>query len=84
MTTRLLIVYLIGMISTAWCLSASTMSRERHPFFRISCAIWPLTMTVFGLLVLLALLAHWYGKLAVALMGQRADSQESRAAVDVH
>lgn len=41
-------------------------------------------MTVFGLLVLLALLAHWYGKLAVALMGQRADSQESRAAVDVH
>jgi len=45
--------------------------------------MWPFTVTVFGLLVLLALLAHWCDRLLVAPTSQRADSQGSHAAVDV-
>ena len=32
MRSLLLIVYLAGAIGMAWCLNASTASRERHPF----------------------------------------------------
>jgi hypothetical protein len=71
----LLILYLTGAICTAWCLSISTMSRQPRSFFNISSVIWPLTVAVFGLLISLALLAHWYDRLAVALVDQRADLQ---------
>ncbi|HVB83060.1 MAG TPA: hypothetical protein VNE82_24315 [Candidatus Binataceae bacterium] len=84
MAPMLPIVYLIGVIGAAWFLSIPTMSREQRPLFRISSIIWPLTMTVFGLLVLLALLTHWYGKLAAILAGHRVDSLESPGAADVH
>jgi hypothetical protein len=56
------------------------MSREQRPF--VSAVVWPFTVTVFGLLVLLALLAHWYDRLAVALEGQTTDFRENPAAVD--
>jgi hypothetical protein len=62
----LLIVYLAGAIGTAWRLNAPTANRERRPFFSIRCFVWPLTATVFGVLVLIALLAHWYDRLAPA------------------
>jgi hypothetical protein len=42
--------------------------------------IWPFTVTVFGVLVLLALLAHWYDRLAVALTPRRAGFQQTPAA----
>ena len=41
----LLIVYLAGVIGTAWRLNASTANRERCSFFSIPCLIWPLTAT---------------------------------------
>jgi hypothetical protein len=44
--------------------------------------MWPLTVTVFGLLVVLALLAHWCDRPSVAPTSQRTDSQESHAAVE--
>ena len=50
------------------------MSREQRPL--VGVVVWPFTMTVFGSLVLLALLAHWYDRLAAALEGQTADFQE--------
>ena len=52
MSSALLIVYLAGAIGTAWRLNASTANRERRPFFSIRCLVWPLTATVFGVLVL--------------------------------
>ena len=76
MSSVLLIVYLAGAIGTAWRLNASTANRERRPFFSIRCLIWPLTATVFGVLVLIALLAHWYDRLATAFTDQRADIQD--------
>ena len=76
MSLVLLIVYLAGAIGTAWRLNASTANSERRPFFSIPCLIWPLTATVFGVLVLLALLAHWYDRLATAFTDQRADIQD--------
>lgn len=80
MKAVLLIIYLIGAICTAWCLSVPTVSAERHSFLRVSFVIWPFTVTVFGVLVLLASLAHWYDRLALALTGHRADFQQSPAA----
>jgi hypothetical protein len=56
------------------------MSREQRPF--VNAIVWPFTVTVFGLFVLLALLAHWYDRLAVTLEGQTADFQANPAAVD--
>jgi hypothetical protein len=56
------------------------MSREQRPF--VNAIVWPFTVTVFGLLVLLALLAHWFDRLAVALEGQTPDFQENPAAVN--
>ena len=56
----LLVIYLIGAICTAWCLSVPTVSREHRSFLRICFVIWPFIVTVFGVFVLLALLAHWY------------------------
>jgi hypothetical protein len=56
------------------------MSREQRPF--VSVVVWPFTVTVFGLFVLLALLAHWYDRLAVPLEGQTADFRENPTAVD--
>jgi hypothetical protein len=75
-TPLLLIVYLVGAVCTAWRLSISTVSREQRPFFNISSVIWPLTVAVFGLLILLALLADWFDRLAVVLAEQRADLQD--------
>jgi hypothetical protein len=72
-TPLLLIVYLVGAVCTAWRLSISTVSRKQRPFFNISSVIWPLTVAVFGLLILLALLADWFDRLAVVLAEQRAD-----------
>ena len=76
MSSALLIVYVAGAIGTAWFLNASTANRERRPFFSIPCLIWPLTATVFGVLVLIALLAHWYDRLATAFTDRRADIQD--------
>jgi hypothetical protein len=73
-TAVLLIIYLVGAICTAQRLSLPTMSREQRPL--VGAVVWPFTMTVFGLLVLLALLAHWYDRLTAALEGQTADFQE--------
>ena len=76
MSLVLLIVYLAGAIGTAWRLNASTANSERRPFFSIPCLIWPLTATVFGVLVLLALLAHWYDILHTGFTDRRADIQD--------
>ena len=76
MGSALLIVYLAGAIGTAWRLNASTANRERRSFFSIPCLIWPLAATVFGVLVLIALLAHWYDRLATAFTDRRADIQD--------
>jgi hypothetical protein len=59
-SSALLIVYLVGAIGTAWCLNAPTVYRDRRPFFTIPCLIWPITLMVFGVLVLIALEAYWY------------------------
>jgi hypothetical protein len=75
-SSALLAVYLAAAIGTAWCLNTSTANRERRPFFGILCLIWPLTVTVFGLIVLIALLAHWYDRLATAPTDRRADIQD--------
>ena len=80
MTIVLFIIYLVGAICTARRLSVPTMSREQRPF--VSAIVWPFTVTVFGLFVLLALLAHWYDRLAVAREGQTADFRENPAADD--
>jgi len=74
-TAVLFIVYLAGAIWTARRLSVSTMSHEQRPF--ISAVVWPFTVTVLGLFVLLALLAHWYDRLGVVLEGQAEDSKET-------
>jgi hypothetical protein len=79
MVSALLIVYMAGGIVAAWFLNTSTAGRERCPFFSIPLLIWPLTATVFGLLVLLCLLAHWYDKLANAFKRRRTDIQDNRA-----
>ena len=79
MRSLLLIVYLAGAIGTAWRLNASTANRERRPFFSVRCLVWPLTATVFGLLVLIALLAHSYDRLATASTDRRADIQDDPA-----
>ena len=76
MSLVLLIVYLAGAIGTTWRLNASTANSERRSFFSIPCLIWPLTATVFGVLVLIALLAHWYDRLATASTDRRADVQD--------
>ena len=76
MSSALLIVYLAGAIGTAWCLNAPTAARERRPFFSIPSLIWPLTVTVIGVLILIALLAHWYDRLATAFTDRRADIQD--------
>ena len=75
-SSLLLIVYLAGAIGTAWRLNTSAANRERCPFFSIRCLVWPLTATVFGVLVLIALLAHWYDRLATAFTDRRADIQD--------
>jgi hypothetical protein len=75
-TPLLLIVYLVGAICAAWRLSISTVSREQRPFSNISSVIWPLTVGVFGLLILLALLADWFDRLVVFFAEQRADLQD--------
>lgn len=79
MRSLLLIVYLAGVIGTAWRLNAPTANRERRPFFSIRCLFWPLTATVFGVLVLVALLAHWHDRLATAFTDRRADIQDDPA-----
>jgi hypothetical protein len=76
----LLVIYLIGAICTAWCLSVPTVSLEHRSFLRVCFVIWPFIVTVFGVFVLLALLAHWYDRLALAPTGHRADFQQSPAA----
>ena len=76
MKAVLLVVYLIGAICTAWCLSVPTVSGEQRSFLRVYFVIWPFTVTVFGVLVLLALLAHWYDRLAVALTRHREGFQQ--------
>ena len=55
----LLVVYLVGAVCAAWCLNVPTVS--------------PFTVTVFGVLVLLALLAHWYDRMALTPIGRRGD-----------
>ena len=65
MSSALLIVYLVGAIGTAWCLDAPTVYRDRRPF-TIPCLIWPITLMVFGVLVLIALEAYWYSGPAAA------------------
>lgn len=75
----LLVIYLIGAICTAWCLSVPTVNREHRSFLRVCFVIWPFIVTVFGVFVLLALLAHWYDRLALAPTGHRADFQQSPA-----
>jgi len=74
----LLILYLAGAIGTAWRLNASAANRERRPFF-VRCLVWPLTATVFGVLVLIAWLAHWYDRLATAFTDRKADIQDDPA-----
>jgi hypothetical protein len=65
----LLVIYLIGAICTAWCLSVPTVSREHRSFLRVCLVIWPFIVTVFGVFALLALLAEWYNdRLALARM----------------
>ena len=78
MRSLLLIVYLAGAIGTAWRLNASTATRERRPSF-VRCLVWPLTATVFAVLVLIALLAHWYDRLATAFTDRKADVQDDPA-----
>ena len=80
MKAVLLVAYLIGAICTAWCLSVPTVSGEERSFLRVYFVIWPFTVTVLGVLVLLALLAHWYDRLAVALTRHRAGFQQTPAA----
>ena len=72
----LLIVYMAGAIGTAWFLSPSTANRQRRPSFSIPCLIWPLTVTVVGVLVSIALLADWYDRLATAFTDRRANIQD--------
>ena len=79
MSSALLMVYLAGAIGTAWCLNASTANHDRRPFFTIPCLIWPITFTVFGVLVLIALVAYWYDRLATAFTDRRADIQDDPA-----
>ena len=79
MRSALLIVYLAGAIATAWCLNAPTANHDRRPFFTMPCLIWPITVTVFGILVLIALLAHWYDRLATAFTDRRDDIQDDPA-----
>ena len=69
MKAVLLVIYLIGAICTAWCLTVPSVSGEQRSFLRVSFIIWPFTVAVFGVLVLLALLAHWYDRLALTLTG---------------
>ena len=76
MRSLLLIVYLAGAIGTAWRLNTLAANREGSPFFSIRCLVWPLTAAVFGLLVLIALLANWYDRLATAFTDRRADIQD--------
>ena len=76
----LLVVYLTGAVCTAWCLNAPNVSRGRRRFLSISSIIWPFTVAVFGVLVLLALLAHWYDRMALTPIGGRGDFQESSTA----
>jgi hypothetical protein len=73
----LLVFYLIGAICTAWGLTVPSVSGEQRSFLRVSFVIWPFTVAVFGVLVLLALLAHWYDRLALTLTGYRAVFQLS-------
>ena len=80
MKAVLLVIYLIGAICTAWCLSVPTVNREHRSFLRVCFVIWPFIVTVFGVFVLLALLAHWYDGLALAPTGHGADFQQSPAA----
>lgn len=80
MKTEFLIIYLVGAICTSWCLSVPSMSREQRPFLSILSLIWPFTVTVFGLLVLFALLAHWYDATALILAGRRTDCHKNPAA----
>ena len=65
MKAVLLVIYLIGAICTAWCLSVPTVSREHRSFLRVCFVIWPFIVTAFGVFVLLALLAHWLSPLRV-------------------
>ena len=72
MKAVLLVIYLIGAICTAWCLTVPSVSGEQRSFLRVSFVIWPFTVTVFGVLVLLGL--------ALALTDHGADFQQSPAA----
>jgi len=63
----LLVIYLVGVICTVWCPGVPPMSRDHRPFLSASSVIWPFTVTVFGAIVLLALLAHWYDRLALTV-----------------
>ena len=78
MISLLLVIYLLGAIFTSRRLNISTMTREGRPLFRLSSVIWPLSLTVFGLFVLLALLAHWYDSLAAVITDRKADIQDDR------
>lgn len=80
MKMELLIIYLVGAICTSWGLSVPSMSREQRPFLSISSVVWPFTVTVFGLFVLFALLAHWYDAMALNLAGRRTDFHKNPAA----
>ncbi len=55
-------------------------NREHRSFLRVCFVIWPFIVTVSGMFVLLALLAQWYDRLALAPTGHRADFQQSPAA----
>ena len=76
MRTAVVIVYLAGAVCTAWCLNASSANRDGRSFLSISSLFWPFTATVFGLLVLVALMAHWYDKLARVITGGKVDTED--------
>ena len=69
-----LVIYLLGAIGTAWCLSPRIAGGDRRAFLSVSSVLWPFTVTVFGVIVLLALLAHWYDRLAASLQTHVRDS----------
>jgi hypothetical protein len=74
-----LVIYLLGAIGTAWCLSPRIAGGDRRAFLSVSSVLWPFTVTVFGVIVLLALLAHWYDRLAASLQTHVRDSSAALA-----
>jgi hypothetical protein len=69
----LLVIYLTGAICTDWCLTVPSVSGEQRSLLRVSFVIWPFTVAVLGVLVVLALLAHWYDRVALTLTSRRSD-----------